>query len=265
MRLENKVILVTASTRGIGAAIVRACAKEGATVYMAARRLDAAQAMADELNAAGGNVRAVYNDAFKKETYVSMVEEVVAAEGRIDGLVNNFGTSDPRKDRDIQNTDYDEFIKTLDANLGSVFIASQEAAKHMAQAGGGSIVNISSVGGLVPDVSQIAYGTSKAAINYLTKLIAVQTGRSGVRCNAVAPGMTATDAVMDNLTPEFMEFFQRHIPIKRMGQPEEIAQAAVYLLSDESKYTTGQVIAVTGGFGMATPVFADLAAMENKR
>lgn len=265
MRLEGKVILVTASTRGIGAAIVRECVKEGATVYMAARRLEAAQAMADELNAAGGNVRVVYNDAYKKETYTSMIDEVVAAEGRIDGLVNNFGTSDPRKDRDIQNTEYDEFIKTIDANLGSVFIASQKAAEEMGKTGGGSIVNISSVGGLVPDVSQIAYGTSKAAINYMTKLIAVQAGRSGVRCNAVAPGMTATDAVMDNLTPEFMEFFQRHIPIKRMGKPEEIAHAAVYLLSDEARYTTGQIIAVTGGFGMATPVFADLADSANKR
>lgn len=250
MRLEGKVILVTASTRGIGAAIVRECAKEGATVYMAARRVDAAQKMADELNAAGGNVHVVYNDAYKKETYVSMIQEVVEAEGRIDGLVNNFGTSDPRKDRDIQNTEFDEFIKTVDANLGSVFIASQEAAKHMAQNGGGSIVNISSVGGLVPDVSQIAYGTSKAAINYLTKLIAVQAGRSGVRCNAVAPGMTATDAVMDNLTPEFMEFFQRHIPIKRMGKPEEIAAAAAFLASDDAAYITGAVLSIDGGLNM---------------
>lgn len=265
MRLEGKVVLVTASTRGIGAAIVQECAKEGATVYMAARRLDAAQKMADELNAAGGKVRVVYNDATKQETYTSMIEEVVAAEGRLDGLVNNFGTSDPRKDRDIQNTEYAEFIKTIDANLGSVFIASQKAVKEMSKTGGGSIVNITSVGGLVPDVSQIAYGTSKAAIVYLTKLIAVQAGRAGIRCNSVAPGMTATDAVMDNLTPEFMEFFQRHIPIKRMGKPEEIAYAVVYLLSDEAQYTTGQTIAVTGGFGMATPVFADLADSANKR
>ncbi|MGI6755969.1 MAG: SDR family NAD(P)-dependent oxidoreductase [Atopobiaceae bacterium] len=265
MRLEDKVILVTASTRGIGAAIVRACAEEDAVVYMAARRVEAAQQMADELNANGARVHVVYNDAYKKDTYVSMIDEVVEKEGHIDGLVNNFGTSNPKVDLDIQNTSYDEFIKTLDANLGSVFISSQAAIKHMTKTGGGSIVNISSVGGLVPDVSQIAYGTSKAAINYLTKLIAVQAGRAGVRCNVVAPGMTATDAVMDNLTPEFMEFFQRHIPIKRMGKPEEIAHAVVYLLSDEACYTTGQIIAVTGGFGMATPVFADLADSATKR
>lgn len=265
MRLENKVIAVTASTRGIGAAIVRECAKEGAIVYIAARRMDAAKAMADELNAAGGKVHAVYNDASKKETFTQMIDTIVEEQGRIDGLVNNFGTSNPRKDLDIQNTDYDEFARTLDMNIGSVFIASQAAVKHMAKTGGGSIVNIASVGGLVPDVSQIAYGTSKAAIIYLTKLIAVQAGRSGIRCNAVAPGITATDAVKNNLSPEFQEFFQRHIPIKRMATPEEIAYAAVYLLSDEAAYTTGQTIAVTGGFGMATPVFADIIDMANKR
>lgn len=265
MRLENKVIAVTASTRGIGAAIVRECAKEGAIVYMAARRLDAAQEMADKLNAAGGKVHTVYNDASKKETFTQMIDTIVEEQGRIDGLVNNFGTSNPRKDLDIQHTDYDEFARTLDLNIGSVFIASQAAVKHMAQAGGGSIVNIASVGGLVPDVSQIAYGTSKAAILYLTKLIAVQAGRSGIRCNAVAPGITATDAVKNNLSPEFQEFFQRHIPIKRMATPEEIAHAAVYLLSDEAAYTTGQTIAVTGGFGLATPVFADTIDMANKR
>lgn len=265
MRLQDKVVVITASTRGIGAAIARECAQEGAITYLAARRLDAAQEMADEMCAQGGRVHVVYNDATKKETYASMIEEVVEAEGRIDGLVNNFGTSDPRVDRDIQNTSYDDFIKTVDANLASVFLASQAAVKHMARSGGGSIVNISSVGGLAPDVSQIAYGTSKAAINYMTQLIATQAGRAGVRCNAVAPGMTATDAVMNNLTPEFQEFFQRHILIKRMGTPEEIAHAVVYFLSDESRYTTGQILAVTGGFGMPTPVFADLAEAENKR
>lgn len=265
MRLEDKVVAVTASTRGIGAAIVKRCAQEGAIVYMAARRMDAAQQMADELNAQGGRVRCVYNDATKLETYRDMIEEVVAKEGRIDGLVNNFGTSNPKKDLTIQNTDYEDFIGTVDENLASVFLPSQAAIGHMAQTGGGSIVNITSIGGLVPDVSQIAYGTSKAAISYLTKLIAMQAGRSGVRCNAVAPGMTATDAVMDNLTPQFQEFFQRHIPIKRMGHADEIADAVVYFLSDEAAYTTGQVLAVAGGFGLGTPVFADLADSAQKR
>lgn len=106
--------------------------------------------------------------------------------------------------------------------------------------------------------SQIAYGTSKATINYLTKLIAVQCARDNIRCNVVLLGMTATDAVKDNLNDEFKEFFLKHTPIKRMGKPEEIAAAIVYFASDESAFTTGQIIEVSGGFGMPTPVFGDM-------
>ncbi len=177
MRLKNKVILVTASTRGIGLAIVKACAKEGGIVYMAARDLARAQEEADKLNAEGGCVHCVYNDATKPETFPSMVEETVQQAGRIDVLVNNFGTSNPGKDLDFAHTDPEVFMNTVQLNLRSVFMASQAAAKHMAAQGGGSIINISSVGGAVPDISQIAYGTSKAAINYLTKLIAVHEAK----------------------------------------------------------------------------------------
>ena len=161
MRLEGKVVLITASTRGIGLATVKACAKEGATVYMAARNLELAKSVADELNAEGGNVKYVYNDATKEETFSTMVEEVVEKEGRIDVLVNNFGTSNPREDLDLAHTDVNVFINTVNINLKSVFIASQAAVKEMAKTGGGSIINISSVGGQVPDISQVAYGTSK--------------------------------------------------------------------------------------------------------
>ena len=265
MRLKDKVVLVTASTRGIGFAIVQECAKEGATVYMAARNLEKAEEKVKELNDQGFNVKVVYNDAYEKETFISMIDKAVENEGRIDILVNNFGTSNPKVDQDIKTTEYDEFLKTIDANVGSVFIASQKAVKHMAESGGGSIINISSIGGLVPDISQIAYGTSKAAINYLTKLIAVQGARDNIRCNVVLPGMTATDAVEKNLNDEFKEFFLKHTPIKRMGQPEEIAKAVVYFASDESAYTTGQVIEVSGGFGMPTPVFGDMIEMKSKR
>lgn len=202
MRLEGKVVLITASTRGIGRATVEACAKEGAKVYMAARNLELAKTVADELNAKGGNVKYVYNDA-TKETFTTMIEEVVEKEGRIDVLVNNFGTSNPREDLDLANTNVDVFINTVNINLKSVFIASQAAVKQMAKTGGGSIINISSVGGQTPDISQIAYGTSKAAINYMTKLTAVQEARHNIRCNAVLPGMTATDAVTNNLTDNF--------------------------------------------------------------
>ena len=265
MRLKDKVILITASTRGIGLACVKACAKENAVVYMAARNLERAQEIADVLNQEGGNVKCVYNDALKPETFTSMVEDVVNDAGKIDVLVNNFGTSNPGKDLDFAHTDSSVFIDTVTLNLRSVFMASQAAVKHMAAHGGGSIINISSVGGIVPDISQVAYGTSKAAINYLTKLIAVHEAKNNIRCNAVLPGMTATEAVEKNLSEEFRSLFLRHIPLGRMGLPEEIAEAVVYFASDSSAYTTGQILTVSGGFGLGTPVYGNLATKVIRR
>ncbi len=265
MRLKDKVVLVTASTRGIGLACVKACAKEGAIVYMAVRNPERAQEIADNLNAEGGNVKCVFNDATKPETFSSMIEDVVTDAGRINVLVNNFGTSNPGKDLDFANTDPSVFLDTVNLNLRSVFMASQAAAKHMAAQKDGSIINISSVGGIVPDISQVAYGTSKAAINYLTKLIAVHEAKNRIRCNAVLPGMTATEAVEKSLTEEFRSLFLRHIPLSRMGLPEEVAAAVVYLASNESAYTTGQILTVSGGFGLATPVYSDLSAKAIQR
>lgn len=261
MRLQDKVILVTASTRGIGLGIVKKCAAEGARVYMAARDMKRGKEIANTLV----GVKCVYNDATKPETFSSMVEDVVSDAGRIDVLVNNFGTSNPGKDLDFSNTDPQIFLDTVSLNLRSVFMASQEAVKHMGKQGGGSIVNISSVGGLVPDISQIAYGTSKAAINYLTKLIAVQEAVHHIRCNAVLPGMTATEAVEAHLSADFRNLFMRHIPLGRMGLPEEIAEAVCYFAGDASAYTTGQILTVSGGFGLGTPVYGDLITRKVKR
>ena len=260
MRLRDKVILVTASTRGIGLAIVKKCAEEGAKVFMAARDLGRAQQIANAMK----NVKCVYNDATKPETFSSMVEEVVQNAGRIDVLVNNFGTSNPGKDLDFANTAPQVFLDTVNLNLRSVFMASQAAARYMAQTGG-SIINISSVGGLVPDISQIAYGTSKAAINYLTKLIAVQEAKHRIRCNAVLPGMTATEAVETHLSDDFRNLFMKHIPLRRMGLPDEIAEAVCYFASDASAYTTGQILTVSGGFGLGTPVYGDIITGKAKR
>lgn len=260
MKLKDKVILVTASTRGIGFAIVKKCAEEGARVYMAARNLERAREIASSLKA----VKCVYNDATMPESFSAMVEEVVQDAGRIDVLVNNFGTSNPAKDRDFANTDAPVFLDTVNLNLRSVFISSQAAAKYMAKHGGGSIINISSVGGIVPDISQVAYGTSKAAINYLTKLIAVHEAKHNIRCNAVLPGMTATEAVEKHLPQDFRDLFLRQIPLGRIGLPEEIAEAVCYFASDASAYTTGQILTVSGGFGLATPIYGDVIDAREK-
>ena len=265
MRLQNKVVLVTASTRGIGLACVRRCAEEGATVYLAARNLEAAAKIVEELKTNGFRAGCVYNDASDPDSFGEMVEAVVRQKGRIDVLVNNFGTSDPKKDLDFSNTDPEVFLDTVNMNLRSVYLAGQRAVKYMRSQGGGSIINISSIGGNVPDISQIGYGTSKAAINYLTKLIAVHEARHNIRCNAVLPGMTATDAVQNNLSEDFRDLFYRHTPLHRMGTPEEIAAAVAYFASDESAFTTGQILSVSGGFGLATPVYGDLAGKNSRR
>ena len=165
----------------------------------------------------------------------------------------------------FSHTDITDYLDIVTLNLRSVFIASQAAAKHMTQNKGGSIINISSIGGLVPDISQVAYGSSKATINYLTKLIAVQEAKNHIRCNAVLPGLTATEAVENHLSEDFRNLFLRHIPLQKIGLPEEISAAVIYFASDESAYTTGQILAISGGFGLATPIYGDVTSTNSSR
>ena len=262
-RLDGKVCLVTASTRGIGYAIAETFALEGGTVWMACRNLEVANEKAAALNAKGCNVKTVYFEAYDDASIKNMITECVKAEGKLDVLVNNFGGTSPMEDIDIQRTSFENYIKYVRVHLASVFIATQEALNQSMTANGGSIINIGSVAGLTPDVSQIAYGTSKAALIQLTKLIAVQAARSNVRCNMVCPGMTATEAVVNNLTPEFMDFFLKHTPIPRMATAQEMADAALYFATAE--FTTGQIMGVHGGFGIPTPVYGDTQNMALKR
>ena len=244
MKLKDKVVVVTASTRGIGLAVSEACAREGARVYMAARNLALAEREASRLSREGGRVSFVYHDATEPETYAAMAEQVAHDAGRIDVLVNNFGTSDPRRDLDFANTDVEVFLDTVTKNLRSVFLASQSVLRYMRQ-GGGSIVNISSVGGSVPDVSQTAYGTSKAAINYLTRLIAVHEAANGIRCNAVLPGMIRTDRWEKN--PDFYrDVPSRFTPIGDVADGADIADA-VWYFAEHARNTTGAELVVDGG------------------
>lgn len=265
MRLIDKTVLITAATRGIGLACVKACAREGACVYMGARNPEQAEKSVAALKETGYQIHWVYQDAAKPETYSAMVDTVLEDAGRIDVLINNFGGSDPKQDLDFVHTPVDTFLDTVLLNLRSVYLASQLAAVPMRRQGGGSIINISSVGGMIPDISQVGYGTGKAAINHLTKIIALQEAKNGIRCNGILPGMTATDAVNDRLSNSFRALFLDHIPAGRMGTPEEIAAAAVYLASDESAYTTGQLLCISGGFGLGTPLYKDLGGKDFKR
>lgn len=257
-RLDNKVAIVTASTRGTGLATVKAFAKEGATVYMAVRRPEAGEEVAAELNAQGGNVKVVFWDVKDIDSFETMIDHVLENEGRIDILVNNFGGTSPRVDRDIMNCKYEDFMEGIELNLRSVFLASQLVInKAMINQKSGSIINIGSIAGLVPDTTQCAYGTSKAGIIHLSKMIACHAARYNVRCNVVCPGMTSTEAVENNLTDEYKAFFMKHTPLRRMCTPEEIGSAVLYFASDESAYTTGQVLACNGGYGQVAPTYGD--------
>lgn len=256
--MNGKVVLVTGATRGIGLACVKLFAKQGANVFMGAPFMDEAEEVMASLKQEGLYVTAVYHDAYKKETYKTMVDEVVEKAGRIDVLVNNFGMSNPQKDLDLENTKYEDFISMVDVNLASVFLACQAVIPYMKEQKDGAIINIASVGGIVPDVARIAYAVSKSSVITMTKALALQQARNNIRVNAVCPGQTATAAVKNNMSEEFQEIFLRHTPIRRMADPMEIAGAVAYFASDLAKYTTGQCMAVAGGFENHTPVYADL-------
>ena len=185
-KLENKVALVTASTRGIGYAIAETFAREGAIVYMACRNLEVANEKAAALNAEGCTVKTVYFEAHDKQSMKDMIATAVENEGRLDILVNNFGGTSPRDDLPFQYTNYEKFAGYIDMHLSSVFIASQEAIRlAMEKQKSGCIINIGSVAGITPDTSQVAYGTSKAAIIHLSKMIALHAAKDNITCNVV--------------------------------------------------------------------------------
>lgn len=255
MSMKNQVAIVTASTRGIGLAIANTLASKGTKVYFAVRRPDAGAALAEELKKKGMQADAVYFDASVEASAKEMVDTVWAKEKRLDILVNNYGGTDVNTDLDLLTGDTDAFFQINQDNLQSVYLPSKAAIPLMIQTGGGSIVNISSVGGRYPDLSRLAYGVSKAAINFLTQNIAVQYARQGVRCNAVLPGLIATDAALKNMPSAFLETFLRNVPLGRMGTPEDIAHLVAFLCSPEASFVTGELIAVAGGFGLPSPMY----------
>lgn len=257
MRLKNKIALVTAATKGIGLACVQKLAENGAIVYIGARDEELANEVIKEIAENGGKAKFVYFNAREPETYTAMVEEVVKNEGRIDILINNYGGTEIKKDRTLVDGDSDDYFRLVQNNIQSVYLTSKAAAKSMMQTGGGSIVNISTIGSVVPDVTELAYCTSKSAINSLTENIACQYARYNIRCNAVLPGFIATKAALSNLSEEFLNNFLRHVPINRPGKPEDIANAVLFFASDDSSYVTGELMEVAGGFGKFTPLYGD--------
>ncbi len=246
MQLKNKIAIVTASTRGIGLETALVLAKNGATVYLAARNEKLANEIIKKHNDL--KLKYIYFDIENENSIEEAIKQVYSLEKEINILVNNFGTSNPVNDKTIFNTEYSEFIKTFDKNLKSVFITSKAVCNLMKEKGC-SIINISTIGSITPDISRICYVCSKAAINALTQNIALHAGKYNIRCNAILPGLIETDALKNNMPQQFIDLFLKNVPLNRSGQVNDIAKAVLFLASDDSSYITGQIIAVAGGFG----------------
>ena len=253
--LKNKIAIVTSSTRGIGLASAKKLAENGAKVYLAVRRPEFGQEIVKDIEQNGGKAYVVFFDTAVEESYMTSIQEVGEKEGHIDILVNNFGMTDVKLDLDIVTGDAQTFFHIIETNLKSVYLPSKAVIPYMIKSGGGSIVNISSVGGKYPDVTRTAYGVSKSAILFLTKDIATQFARHQVRCNAILPGFIETDAAVKNMSDEFLQTFLKAIPLARSGRPEDIANAVLFLASEMSSYITGETIEVAGGFGMPSPMY----------
>lgn len=264
--MKNKKAIVTAATSGIGWASAITLAKEGATVCICApqKDIDRIAELLTKCNDEGLDIFAIPYDAFDAESYKTLFDKAIERMGGLDILVNNFGYTVPSLDTDIFHIKYEDFNRFVTVNLASVIIPTQLALPLMMQRGGGSIVNIASIAGAVPDMTEMAYGTSKAAICHITKMVASQAAPAKIRCNAILPGLTMTTAVKEVLTEEYKQFFLRHVPLGRAAEPDEIAAAVKYFASDASSFVTGQLLEVSGGFGTATPLFADMMAMAVK-
>ena len=262
-KLEKKVALVTAATKGIGLASSIKLAEEGATVYMGVRRVEDTQEICNDYPSL--KMIPVFFDAYDESSYESMVDEVINREGKIDILVNNFGVGRPETDLDIVNGSEEAFFELLRFNLGSVYKISKRVIPTMIKVGGGSIINISSIGGMIPDVTRIGYGVSKAGVNNITQQIAMQYARQNIRCNAVLPGLTATDAALNNMPKAFIESFLSHVPLNRIGKPEDIANAVLFFASDDSSYITGHILDVAGGYGIGTPQYSDIIRGQDNK
>ena len=241
--LEGKVALITGATRGIGKGIAEVFAKNGAQVaFTYAGSVDKAKALEEELSTLT-KVKSYQSDASDFDAAQKLVDDVIAEFGKIDILINNAGITKDNLMLRMSKDDWDTIIKV---NLDSVFNLTKAVIKPMMKAKGGSIINMSSVVGVKGNAGQANYAASKAGVIGFSKSIALELGSRNIRCNVIAPGFIETEmtAVLDEKT---VQGWRDAIPLKRGGQPEDVANACVFLGSDLSTYITGQVMNVDGG------------------
>jgi len=240
--LTNKIALVTGASRGIGAAIAKRLAAQGAIVVAAARGMNAESNVADIL-LAGGKAEAASLDVTDPGAVDAVVKHVVATHGRIDILVNNAGIT---RDQLLMRMKRDDWDAVIGTNLTAAFTCSQAVLRPMIKQRGGRIITISSVVGQMGNAGQVNYAASKAGLIGMAKALAREVASRGITVNVVAPGMIDTD-MTKALTETTSESWALQIPLGRLGTPEDVANTVCFLASDEAAYITGQVIAVNGG------------------
>jgi NAD(P)-dependent dehydrogenase (short-subunit alcohol dehydrogenase family) len=246
-RLDGRVALVTGGSRGIGLAIARALAAHGARVVLAARKLEGLTAAVERIKAEGGQAHAVVAHTGKPEQLNALMEEAIRTFGKVDILVNNAATNPYFGP--LMNLEDGAYHKTLEVNLKGTLDLSRLVAKHlMDRSVGGSIINLTSVLGLNAAPMQGVYGMTKAGLVSMTQTMALELGSQNIRCNAIAPGLVKTQfAAALTSDEEISNRALSRTPLGRLGEPEDIAGAAVFLASDAARFVTGHVLVVDGG------------------
>ena len=241
----SKTIIVTGGSRGIGAAIVSLLAKENYNIVLNYNKSEEiAKKMQEEFTNLGKTVEIFKADVSKREEVKKLVDFTIKKFGKIDVLINNAGISQTKLFTDITDEDWDNM---LNIDLNSVFYASQEVAKHMIHEKEGCIINISSIWGMIGASCEVHYSVAKAGVDAMTKSLAKELGPSNIRVNSIAPGIIDTD-MNKYLSEKELEQIKEEIPLGKIGDTSAIAKCAKWLIEDN--YTTGQIIAINGGWNI---------------
>ena len=252
-KLVNKVALITGASSGIGKATAERFVKEGAKVIIADHNLERAEKLASSLRDNEYHAQAVMFEALDLRCARKVVDLAIEIYGGIDCIVNNVGGSDLTKDLNVEQIELKYFDELMHVNLRSMIATAQSALPYLKSKGEGTIINIASIGGLLGDLRGTLYGLSKAGVINLTRYIATQYGRFGIRCNGIAPGLVLTPAAIDNLTPEDRAKFTQYNSLPYAGKPEDIAGIITFLASEDARYISGQTIIADGGMSCHNP------------
>lgn len=262
MRCTGKVGVVTGCTSGIGLATLTMMVEEGAEAYMMVRNVEKAKPIAEDLNKKGpGKVAGiVWFDAEIISSIEPAIKEIYEKAGRIDMFVNNAiaGVAGRAPDNlTVTETSHETMTRLFEGIIGVAAETARVVIPLMIAGGGGSIVENSSLTANQADVTRTYYGIAKTAVNMLTKDIALQYGRQGIRCNAVLPAFTAGARTLEYLGQDFCDAWLKHCPIRRIGKPEDQAKAIMFFATDDSEWVTGQLLEVSGGYGLGAPTWGD--------